>query len=371
MGCRFSLLLLIAVALPGCASASSWLKIGKESFPKADSSNPVVRILAVWQVGEGQNADGMTTRGFVGQIFLLDAQKQVPVAAEGSVRIYLFDDQGTPEERDRPIHQHDFPVDSWRVRLTKTKMGPAYVLFTPYTRKGAHKAECSLRIKFTPADGGAPVFSDLAPISLPGRSTNVVETIARTTQATGSTNPPPDATTTTMSGTSREASSSRGRSGEETSDKRALAISSASLQEALEEARRSQSAVAAVPLTPEERARIEAAARERWGGAERTRDNDLANNLPSQPPADQSSPGRHPLSDDEESGSDNAGDQTPSRPRTTLARPKTAPTTEEAAIPSVRSAAPNAAARPRCLGNRAVTLALPENSDSLVAESFP
>ncbi len=369
MGCRLAHLALLALVLPGCASASSWLKIGKESFPKADSSNPVVRILAVWQVGEGQNAEGMTTRGFVGQIFLLDAQKQVPVAAEGSVRIYLFDDQGTEEERDRPIHQHDFPVDSWRVRLTKTKMGPAYVLFTPYTRKGAHKAECSLRIKFTPADGGAPVFSDLAPISLPGRSTNVVETVARASQSTESTAASRDTRSANASTTARDATvSSRGRSTDDATDKRAFAISSASLQDAIEEARRSRNTVEAVPLTPGERARIESAARERWGDAERSPADDLANSLPSQPLSDSPAPGRHPLADDDEP--DDSEDLAPSRPRTSLARPKSARSTESASQP-IRNGTPSAAVRPRCLGNRAITLALPESNDSLVAESLP
>lgn len=352
MGCRFAVIVLAAL-LPGCASAS-WLKLGKESFPKADSSNPVVRILAVWQVGEGQNAEGMTTRGFVGQIFLLDAQKQVPVAAEGSVRIYLFDDQGTSEERDRPIHQHDFPVDSWRVRLQKTKMGPAYVLFTPYVRKGAHKAECSIRIKFTPADGGAPVYSDLAPITLPGKSNKPVDPIVKASPAS-----PPPTSTPEITATSTASA---------TPDKRTFSASSASLQEALEEARRGREAFDAIPVTPEERSRIEAEARTRWG------DNQTSSKAPPrQPvvtgpptPASPSTPSRHPLEDDADSDTDTVSssrdDEIP-RPAATLARPKTvsAPST---AGPATGTTPASAAISPRCHGNR--SLALPDPSGTLL-----
>jgi hypothetical protein len=167
---RGAMLCLTAAAtlLTGCAS-ENWLRLKKESFPTASAKNPVVRVLAVWQVGEGQGPDGLTTRGFAGQIFFLDAKDQIPAKVDGEVRVYVFDDQGSAEDRDKPLHQFDYPRESWKVRMTPTKMGPAYVVFVPYTRKGSHKAVCSLRLRYTPADGGAPLFSDMAQVSLPGR----------------------------------------------------------------------------------------------------------------------------------------------------------------------------------------------------------
>jgi hypothetical protein len=390
MGYRLALL---ALLLPGCASAS-WLKIGKEDFPKADSSNPVVRILAVWQVGEGQNTEGMTTRGFVGQIFLLDAQKQVPVAAEGSVRIYLFDDQGTAEERDRPLHQHDFPVDSWRVRLQKTKMGPAYVLFTPYTRKGAHKAECSLRIKFTPADGGSPVFSDLAPISLPGKSNKPVDPVTNASQPTTS------ATTAPAISTSSQPAAATTTAAP---DKRAFSATTTSLQDALTEARRGRESVSALPVTPQERARIEQEARTRWGDQPRSQmatsprdrtsspdttrfdttkfdtvENGTAENETVESDTNAinspSTATRHPLSEGESQAPAATDDEPPrstvldadngsdhganTRPTTTLARPQRTPV----------STVPKAAAlTPRCHHNR--SLALPDHSGNFIVEA--
>ncbi len=107
-----------------CLSAAAMLVSGcafrqlaaaeKESFPTASAKNPVVRVLAVWQVGEGQGPDGLTTRGFAGQIFFLDAKDQIPSKVDGEVRVYLFDDQGSAEERDKPLHQFDYPRDSWK-----------------------------------------------------------------------------------------------------------------------------------------------------------------------------------------------------------------------------------------------------------------
>lgn len=173
-------ILSLAVAttlLTGCAS-DNWFRLKKEAFPTASAKNPAVRILAVWQVGEGQGPDGLTTRGFAGQIFFLDANDQIPAKVDGDVRVYVFDDQGTAEERDKPLHQFDYPRESWKVRMTTTKMGPAYVVFVPYTRKGSHKAVCSLRLRYTPAEGGPPLFSDMSQVSLPGRDNSPEERFA-------------------------------------------------------------------------------------------------------------------------------------------------------------------------------------------------
>jgi hypothetical protein len=173
-------ILSVAVAtslLTGCAS-ENWLRLKKEAFPTVSAKNPAIRILAVWQVGEGQGPDGLTTRGFAGQIFFLDANDQIPAKVDGDVRVYVFDDQGTAEDGDKPLHQFDYPRESWKVRMTTTKMGPAYVVFVPYTRKGSHKALCSLRMRYTPADGGPPLFSDMAQVSLPGRDGSPEERFA-------------------------------------------------------------------------------------------------------------------------------------------------------------------------------------------------
>jgi hypothetical protein len=409
---RWIVLTVLAVVAPmGCAS-SPWLKVDKLGYTHASETNPVVRILAAWQLGEGQAADGKTVRGFVGQIFLLDAEKQVPVIAQGSVRIYLFDDQGTPAERDTPIHQHDFPEDSWKVRLQKTKMGPAYVVFTPYVRGGTHKSECSLRIKFMPHDGSPPVFSDLAHVTLPGTTTKAVDPISSAAPQVGSS----QVTTAAASEPATESSATgvQHALGEVTTSQppaKPLTATTANLQAALMEAQRARR-VEAVPLTEDERDRIVREARQRSGRqpaaphAVQQADFEQVDATPANvphtdaPPAGglslrnaiPSTPQRHPLADESDAresttstsapGTDSAmSTEVPSDPRKTLSRrhpldqPEPIGVADERARPDelpsaarVRtSAAPAPELAPRCLGNRPITLARPEPAGEKLA----
>lgn len=150
----------------GCAG-TSWLKWNGAEMPSASDRNPVVQVIGLWQPGEGTGTDEKPTRGFVGQLFFIGGQTKTPVRVKGDVRIYLFDDVGTPDEQSKPLHQFDFPAEAWDMHLTKTKMGPAYAVFVPYTRKGHHQATCAIRVRLT-MPNQSPVFSDMASVALGG-----------------------------------------------------------------------------------------------------------------------------------------------------------------------------------------------------------
>lgn len=150
----------------GCAS-TGWLKFSKDDFPKAGPKNPIVQVLALWQPADGTGIDGKTSRGFSGQILLFTNQGPMPAEGDGSVRVYVFDDQGKPEDRAKPIHQFDFPAETWKHYMHKGKLGPTYSVFVPYTRPGYRAAQCSLRMRFTPANGPA-IFSEMVNVELPG-----------------------------------------------------------------------------------------------------------------------------------------------------------------------------------------------------------
>jgi hypothetical protein len=150
----------------GCATLQ--LPFGKDRVQKASARNPVVQIVCIWQPSEGRDPNGMPCRGFAGQILFLANRGSLPVQVDGDVRIYLFDDQGTPEEQTRPLHQYDFDSQSWAPHLTKGTLGPTYSVFVPYTRRGTYEANCALRVRLKTGDEPA-VFSDLASIPLDGR----------------------------------------------------------------------------------------------------------------------------------------------------------------------------------------------------------
>ena len=164
------------VLMSGCASGG-FLGASKHDFPKADAENPATRCLDLWEPADGKGLDGRPARGFAGQIFFFtqNPRSRTPVEVDGDVRIYVFDDQGTPEEQAKPIHQFDFIGGAWRKYLVDTQFGPAYNIFIPYVRKGSHQAQCALRVRLTPPDGSV-VLSDMADVTLKGLTDDSEET---------------------------------------------------------------------------------------------------------------------------------------------------------------------------------------------------
>jgi hypothetical protein len=158
----------VLLVLSGCTTTSLFSKLAhKQKFPKATADNPAVRCLCLWEPSEGTGVDNKPSRGVSGQIFFFTRGGASSVEVDGDVRIYLFDDEGSADAQAQPLHQFDFLAGSWKAHLTSTQFGPAYQLFVPYSRKGHHQAELALRVRHTPPNG-APLYSDLARVTLPG-----------------------------------------------------------------------------------------------------------------------------------------------------------------------------------------------------------
>jgi hypothetical protein len=160
-----SLALLVGISLAsGCQSLD--LAFGPR-IHKATASDPVMEVFCLWDDGEGRGLDGLPARGFGGQIMFFTARQKEAVKVEGDVRIYLFDDQGDAEEQARPIHEFNFTADAWNTYLRPSDFGGTYQLFIPYTRKGNHQAQCTLRVRYTPT-GGQPLYSKPTTVMLKG-----------------------------------------------------------------------------------------------------------------------------------------------------------------------------------------------------------
>src|SRR5262249_24611805 len=159
-------LALLFLGLAGCAS-TGLLKFSKDHFPRTGPKNPVIRIMGLWQTAEGM-WEGRTMRGFSGQILFFGQNSDVPAQVDGDVRIYVFDDQGSADDQVKAIHEFNFPAASWNALLSKGPLGATYSLFVPYTRPGIHEANCTLRIRYIPARGGMPVYSEMVNVQLSG-----------------------------------------------------------------------------------------------------------------------------------------------------------------------------------------------------------
>lgn len=157
----------------GCGSTGLNMSMfSSETHEKESAENFVEQVIPVWQEAEGAGLKpNSVSKGFGAQIYFISHNKGLPTEVHGSVRIYVFDDLGTPEEQSKPFHQFDFPAEAWKLHLTMSKLGPAYQVFIPYTREGGRKAQCALRIRYTP-EKGAPVFSQMVTIDMPGWDPN-------------------------------------------------------------------------------------------------------------------------------------------------------------------------------------------------------
>jgi hypothetical protein len=161
----FGMAMVFPALMSGCQHLMFWDKMAR--LPTASEKHPVMEVICLWEQAEGTGLDGLPCRGFAGQLLFFAQGRTPPVRIDGNVRIYVFDDQGTPEEQEYPIHQFDFDAKAFQAFLTNTNIGAAYQLFIPYTRKGGHRATCSLRVRLTP-EHGAPVYSKMARVELAG-----------------------------------------------------------------------------------------------------------------------------------------------------------------------------------------------------------
>ncbi len=154
----------LAMAGLGCSSLTG---SKRAAFTPATARNPAAKILCVWQQADGPGLNGETTRGLAGQVFFFPREGDVPVTVQGELKIFVFDDVGTPEEQSKPLHQVDVPSYELNSRLGETQFGPSYTVFAPYTRKGSSEANCAVRVRLTRPDGSV-LFSDMAQVKLNG-----------------------------------------------------------------------------------------------------------------------------------------------------------------------------------------------------------
>ncbi|NNJ25555.1 hypothetical protein [Alienimonas chondri] len=168
-----SFAVLLGSALSGCASLAlpvpdslpDWLPGDDDEGPvQATAANPVTQVAGFWRPAEDTGPNGRPVRGFAGKILLFPAQSRgdEPIAARGSVRVSLYDQTGGS---DKLIHQYDLPPDAWETHAAHSNLGVGYEVFLPYMSDDPRRIRCGLRIRFIPEyENGVqarPVFSAL------------------------------------------------------------------------------------------------------------------------------------------------------------------------------------------------------------------
>lgn len=164
-----SLLIILSLQVAGCQSVTTAVHKPFSKLPGKESTTSITEMICLWEQAEGIGLDKQPTRGFAGQLMFFGANKNEPVAINGDVQIYIFDDLGDSQDQSKPIHTFSFEKETFEAFRTQTNLGTAYQLFVPYTRKLPYKATCAIRVKVSSDQGQAqPVYSKMASVILPG-----------------------------------------------------------------------------------------------------------------------------------------------------------------------------------------------------------
>ena len=164
--------LICLVMVTGCTSLSQLSPYRTAKYKEEGPATPVVKVIGIWQPGEGQTPDHRPARGFAGQLMFFSPGIQKPIRVHGDVSIYVFDNEGDYENQVEPLSVFTFTDEEWNYFFHESKLGATYQVFIPYMKKGSHGADCSIRIKYEPKDG-MKIYSQVARITLSGpRSSN-------------------------------------------------------------------------------------------------------------------------------------------------------------------------------------------------------
>ena len=149
----------------GCSSLSL-PRFGENT--NASGSLKPARCLCLWQPVDSEDAAGQPVRGFGGQVYFFAADSEEPIEVNGDVRVFVFDDIGTPTQQARPKDVQDFDSFAWQSFLTESQFGTNYTVFLPYAQASKYESVCSLRLRLVQSDG-TQLFSDMATVKLSGK----------------------------------------------------------------------------------------------------------------------------------------------------------------------------------------------------------
>jgi hypothetical protein len=151
------------LGLTGCQTVNV-----KAPFPwekEKDKPQPD-KIMAVWTDAVRTESGKPAERGFGGRVFFYD-DKGKPMKVEGTVHIYVFDDDRSMDQVQTPEKKFVFPADTLELRYSKCSLGHSYNFWVPIGSVQGPNRNLSLVTKIELKSGGSVVSSVTRKI-LPG-----------------------------------------------------------------------------------------------------------------------------------------------------------------------------------------------------------
>ncbi|MCX7426747.1 MAG: hypothetical protein NTW96_14110, partial [Planctomycetia bacterium] len=163
-GCVF--LLAAAGWASGCASLD--LKSPKIwPFSQEDEPRIPAKMVAMWSDAVSTNPNGPPQRGFGGRLTFYDSKADKPVKVDGTLVVYVFDEEGRDPGNAKPDRKYVFGKEDLQRHYSKSDLGHSYSVWLPWDEAGGPQKEVSLIVRFTP-NVGPTIVGEQARQILPG-----------------------------------------------------------------------------------------------------------------------------------------------------------------------------------------------------------
>jgi hypothetical protein len=150
----FCLALLVTVADVGTAFAD-WPKLWPTSSqPKIKESRfaTPVKTAVIWSPAVFNQVGKQSTRGFGGRIYFYD-QKNDPIAVEGQLVVYVYNDSAPGGENKTPERKFAFTPEQFTQHYNPTQLGASYSIWIPWDPVGGPQVQLTLIPIFTSSNG--------------------------------------------------------------------------------------------------------------------------------------------------------------------------------------------------------------------------
>lgn len=128
------------------------------------------RIVATWTDTVLQKPGIGAERGFGGRLFFHDNKGPKPIAVEGQLVVYAFDETDREITDNKPTRRYVFPAEQFAKHQSESEeFGTSYSVWLPWDKVGGDQTEVSLIARFEPLKGGGLLVSEQARQRLPGK----------------------------------------------------------------------------------------------------------------------------------------------------------------------------------------------------------
>lgn len=130
------------------------------------------RMVVTWTDAVKQQTGADAERGFGGRIFFYDREESEPIAVEGQLVVYAFDESDRLPTDNQPDKRYVFPPEQLALHQGESDLGVSYSVWLPWDKVSGAQTEVSLIARFESVRGGALVMSEQNRIRLPGQLTS-------------------------------------------------------------------------------------------------------------------------------------------------------------------------------------------------------